>query len=79
MMSRHFRLSSELTGAIAKRPPHAKNHHSVPGGFFNQFVTDIYIYTYTTRTTVFAHFMFIILRAFTTKMGLFMKIKTPKR
>ena len=25
MMSRHFRLSSELSGAIAKRLPHAKN------------------------------------------------------
>ena len=43
-MSRHFRLSSELTGAIAKRLPHAKNQLSVPGSFFNQFVTDIYIY-----------------------------------
>ena len=25
MMSRHFALNSELTGAIAKRLPHAKN------------------------------------------------------
>ena len=41
MMSRHFRLSSELTGAIAKRLPHAKNQLSAPGSFFNQFVTDI--------------------------------------
>ena len=46
-MSRHFRLSSELTGAIAKRLPHAKNQLSAPGSFFNQFVTDIYIYIYT--------------------------------
>ena len=46
MMSRHFRLSSELTGAIAKRLPHAKNQPSAPGSFFNQFVTEIYIYTY---------------------------------
>ena len=46
MMSRHFRLSSELTGAIAKRLPHAKNQLSGPGSFFNQFVTDIYIYIY---------------------------------
>ena len=46
MMSRHFRLSSELTGAIAKRLPHAKNQLSTPGSFFNQFVTDIYIYTH---------------------------------
>ena len=45
MMNRHFCLRSELTGAIAKRLPHAKNQHSVPGSFFNQFVTDIYIYT----------------------------------
>ena len=45
-MSRHFRLSSELTGAIAKRLPHAKNQLSAPGSFFNQFVTDIYIYIY---------------------------------
>ena len=42
MMSRHFRLRSELSGAIAKRLPHAKNQLSVPGSFFNQFVTDIY-------------------------------------
>ena len=39
MMSRHFRMSSELSGAIAKTP-HAKNQLSVPGSFFNQFVTD---------------------------------------
>ena len=37
MMSRHFRLSSELTGAIAKNQP------SAPGSFFNQFVIYIYI------------------------------------
>ena len=42
MMSRHFALSSELTGAIAKRLPHAKNQPSMPGSFFNQFVTAIY-------------------------------------
>ena len=47
MMSRYFALSSELTGAIAKKPPHAKNQLSVTGSFFNQFVTDIYIYTQT--------------------------------
>ena len=46
MMSRHFALNSELTGAIAKRLPHAKNQLSEPGSFFNQFVTDIYIYIY---------------------------------
>ena len=45
-MSRHFALSSELTGAIAKGLPHAKNQLSAPGSFFNQFVTDIYIYIY---------------------------------
>ena len=46
MMSRHFRLSSaELSGAIAKRLPHAKNQLSAPGSFFNQFVTEIYIHT----------------------------------
>ena len=44
MMSRHFRLRSELSGAIAKRLPHAKNQLSMPGSFFNQFVTYIYIY-----------------------------------
>ena len=43
MMNRHFRLSSELTGAIAKKLPHAKNQLSGTGCFFNQFVTDIYI------------------------------------
>ena len=45
MMSRHFRLRSELTGAIAKILPHAKNQLSAPGSFFNQFVTDIYIHS----------------------------------
>ena len=48
-MCQHFRLSSELTGAIAKRLPHAKNQLSAPGSFFNQFVTDIYIYTIYTN------------------------------
>ena len=42
MMCRHFALSSELTGAIAKRLLYAKNHLSAPGNFFNQFVTEIY-------------------------------------
>ena len=46
MMSQHFRLSSELTRAIAKRIARAKNQLSVSGNFFNQFVTDIYIYIY---------------------------------
>ena len=46
MMSRHFALNSELTGAIAKKLPHAKNQPSAPGNFFNQFVTYIYIYIY---------------------------------
>ena len=47
MISRNFRLSSEPSGAIAKRLPHAKNLLPVPSSFFNQFVTDIdivYIY-----------------------------------
>ena len=43
MMSRLFRLRSELSGAIAKRLPHAKIQLSVLGSFFNQFVIDIYI------------------------------------
>ena len=42
MIIRHFRLSSELSGAIAKRLLHAKNQLSDPDSFFNQFVTDIY-------------------------------------
>ena len=46
MMSRHFAPSSELTGAIAKKLPRAKNQLSAPGSFFNQFVTDIYIDIY---------------------------------
>ena len=45
-MSRHFALSSEHTGAIAKIFPHAKNQFSGPDSFFNHFVTDIYIYTH---------------------------------
>ena len=54
MMSRHFALSSELSGAIAKRVPHAKNQLSVPGSFFNQFVTDIriYIHIHTNKQTL---------------------------
>ena len=52
MMSRHFALNSELTGAIAKRLPHAKNQLSVPGSFFNQFVTDIDIYTNNNRVLI---------------------------
>ena len=43
MMSLDFALSSELTGAIAKKLPHAKNQLSWTGSFFNQFVTEIYI------------------------------------
>ena len=45
MISQHFRLMSELSGVISKRLPYAKNQLSVPGSFFNQFVTDIYILT----------------------------------
>ena len=50
MMSGHFGLSSELSGAIAKRLPHAKNQLSVSGSFFNQFVTDIRIYILPIKT-----------------------------
>ena len=35
MMTRHFRLNSELSGAIAKKQLYV----GVPGSFFNQFVT----------------------------------------
>ena len=56
MMSRHFALSSELSGAIAKRLPHAKNQPSTPGSFFNQFVTDIYIYILYTYIYIQARF-----------------------
>ena len=49
MMSRHFDLRSELSGAIAKRPPHAENQLSAPGSFFNQFVTEINVYTQTDK------------------------------
>ena len=48
MMSRHFRMASERSGPIAKRLPYTKNQFSVPGSFFNQFVTDIYILTIKT-------------------------------
>ena len=51
MMSRHFRLRSELSGAIAKRLPHAKNQlPQLSGLFFNQFVTDIQWNLYITAT-----------------------------
>ena len=46
MMSPHFALSSELTGAIVKILPHAKNQLSAQGNFFNQSVTDIDIHPY---------------------------------
>ena len=46
MMSQHFALSSELTGTIAKKLPHAKNYRSMTGSFFNQFVPDMYIHKY---------------------------------
>ena len=59
MMSRHFRLSSELTGAIAKRLPHAKNQLSTPCSFFNQFVTDIYI-SYILKLQDFFFFFFFV-------------------
>ena len=38
MMSRHFRLGSELSGVIVKRLSRAKNQFSVLDSFFNQFV-----------------------------------------
>ena len=48
MMSRHFRLSSELSGA--KRLLHAKNQLSTPGSFFQSIrhrdIYTIYIYTH---------------------------------
>ena len=40
MMNRHFRLNSELSGAIAERIPHAKNHVLL------QSIRYIYIYIY---------------------------------
>ena len=52
MMSRHFRLSSELTGAIAKRLPYTKNQLSAPSSLFNQLVTDIYIYAHNNRVLI---------------------------
>ena len=54
MMSRHFRLSSELTGAKSKRLQHAKNQLSGHDNFFNQFVTDIYIPGYYTALQRYA-------------------------
>ena len=49
MMSRHFRLNSEISGVIAKRLSHTKNQLSAPGSYFNQFVTEIYILTIKTQ------------------------------
>ena len=59
MMSRHFALNSELTGAIAKRLPHAKNQPSAPGSFFNQFVTDIYIHIHNNRVLIVRIYIYI--------------------
>ena len=61
MMSRHFALSSELTGAIVKRLPHAKNQPSTPRSFFNQFVTEIYILTIKTRLLYIYIYIYISL------------------
>ena len=46
MMSQYFRLSSELTGTIAKILSHAKNQLSGSDSFFDQFV----IYISATKT-----------------------------
>ena len=61
MMSRHFALNSELTGAIAKKLPHAKNQPSAPGSFFNQFVTDIYIYINNNRVLIVRIYIYTII------------------
>ena len=59
MMSRHFHVCSEPSGAITERLPHAKNQLSMPGSFFNRFVTDIYIYIYIYILTIKTRLMFI--------------------
>ena len=46
LMIQHFGLNLELTVAIAKRLPHAKNQLSGHDSFINQFVAEIYIYPY---------------------------------
>ena len=58
MMSRHFRLSSELTGPIAKILPHAKNQLSTPGSFFIQFVTYIYVERQLSELQLSEHFSY---------------------
>ena len=62
-MSRHFRLRSELSKAIAQRLPHAQNQLSVPGSFFNQFVTEIYILTIKTRLMFTSALRLLVLAA----------------
>ena len=65
MMSRHFALSSELTGAIAKRLPHAKNQPSTPGSFLiNSLQIYIYIYThiYTNNNRVLIVWIYIYIQ-----------------
>ena len=52
MMSRYFRVRSEISGAIAKRLPHAKNQLSTHGSFFNQYVTEILIRTLSSYPTI---------------------------
>ena len=51
MMSRHFALSSELTGAIAKRLPHAKNQLSTPNIRFNTYLIYVPVDTAFTLLT----------------------------
>ena len=45
MMRRDFHLRAEISRAIAKRLPHAKNQLSMPGSLINQFNTDTYVYS----------------------------------
>ena len=56
MMTQHFRLSSGLSGAIAKRFLLAKNQLSASGSFFNQFVTYIQSTPLNRATSVRGHF-----------------------
>ena len=51
-MSQHFALSSELSGAIAKRLPHAKNQLSMTAvSSINSLQRYIYMYIYLHTNT----------------------------
>ena len=57
MMSRYFGLSSELTGAIAKRLPHAKISFL---GLTDSSINSLHIYIYILYIKMLGFFLFCL-------------------